>query len=79
MIILYFVIGFVLDVLGTLDVQCVIDKKPIRSAVLAFIITLIYIFVLSQIILSPDMIENALSYALGGAVGSYFTVKRRRS
>lgn len=74
----YFLVGVLLDVLGTIDTQCIIDKKPFKSAIISFMITMVWVFILSSIIVSSDKVIATISYALGGAVGSYFTVKRNR-
>lgn len=78
-LIVYFLVGALLDILGTLDTQFVISKSPIKSAITSFVITIVWVFILSSIIVSPDKVVATICYALGGAVGSYFTVKRRRS
>jgi hypothetical protein len=77
-VILYFSVGFIFDVLATLDTQCVIDVKPLRSGFLSFTITLLSVLVISSITLSGEITLLALSYALGSASGSYLTIKRKR-
>ena len=77
--IVYFLVGALLDILGTIDTQCIIDKKPLKSAIISFVITMVWVFILSSIIVSPDKVIATICYALGGSVGAYFTVKRRRS
>lgn len=78
-LLLYFVVGALLDILATLDTQYVIDRKPLKSAIMSFTLTVIWVFILSSIILSPDKFWATISYALGGAIGSYFIVRRKRS
>jgi len=75
---LYFVIGLLQDVLGTLDTQAIIDIHPWKSAFISFIMTVLGVYVFAGIVLSDDMIGLTAAYALGGAVGSYYAVKRKR-
>lgn len=78
-LIIYFIIGAILDILATLDTQAVIDIKPIKSSAISFTITILWVFALSSIVLSSEKAFATLAYALGGAIGSYFTVQRKRS
>ena len=74
-----FIVGFVLDVFGTLDTQAVFKKQALRSFFYSLILTLIAYTIFADILLYSDnvwdMRFNVLIYALGGATGGYFTIK----
>ena len=76
-LLLYFVAGFLLDMLATLDIQAVQKNQAYRSASVSFIGTVLSYWIFYSIIISPDFIEGLISYALGGAVGTILTMKRK--
>ncbi len=78
-LLIYFFVGFLIDVLGTLDTQAVIRQKPFISAVYSFVITLASVFVISRIVLSEEFLDLVLAYALGSAIGSALTIIYRKN
>ncbi len=78
-LLIYFFVGFLVDILGTLDTQCVIRQKPFMSAIYSFLITISSVFIISRIVLSEEFIDLVLSYALGSAIGSALTIIYRKN
>ena len=72
---LYFVIGALLDILGTIDVKAVQNGKAGRSAIVSFLNTMISYILFYYIIQSPEYLMEIFFFALGGSVGAYFIIK----
>lgn len=81
-ILVLFLIGFFLDMLATLDMIAVYQKEAMRSGVISFIITIFSLGVAVNICITKSnqlrkWIE-IISYALGGAIGAYLTIRFNR-
>lgn len=74
-LVLYFMIGAVIDILATIDVKAVQHGKAGRSAVVTFINTVISYTVFYHIITSPEYMTEIIAFALGGAIGAYFIIR----
>ena len=75
-ILIYFCVGFLIDMLSTLDVQAVQNNQAYRSASISFIATVLNYLIFYNIIIGPDFLMGLLSYALGGSVGTVLTIRR---
>lgn len=74
---IYFGIGAVLDILGTIDVKAVQNGKALRSATMSWINTIISYISFYYIIQSPEYLLEIVSFATGGAVGAYWIIKTK--
>ena len=70
----YLLVGFAYDILITMYYQMIIEQKAIMAGIISFIITVVQVFIIYWLILSPDMISNSVAYAVGCAVGTALTV-----
>lgn len=75
-ILYYFLIGAILDILGTLDVQAVQKRKPLMSGIVSFIGSVISIligtFIAVDFVQTGNtwlMVAQICSYSLGGSIG----------
>ena len=73
----YFLIGGLLDILATMDVIAVQQRKAFRSAFVSFITTVISYVVFYYIMNSPQFLAEILIYSLGGSVGAYYIIKSK--
>lgn len=73
-IIVLFLVGFVLDVLATLDMQAVNKNKPLKSGIYTFVLTVLNYGALANIIVNQNIWIEILVYGLGGAIGAYLTI-----
>lgn len=73
----YFIIGFILNVLSTLDVRAVLLDRAFMSANVDLIGGILWYFIIVDIVLSPDRIWLILAYLAGGYVGTIFTFKSK--
>jgi hypothetical protein len=73
LLILYFVIGFIEDMLATIDIKAVQRNKAYTSAVITFTLTVTGLGVFYNIITTEDW-AGIVSYAMGGAMGVIFTM-----
>ena len=78
MLLIYFIIGFVYDILVTMYYQMIIGQKAIGTGILSFLVTVFQVLVIYSLILSPEMLGNAIAYALGCGCGAAFTVYYKR-
>lgn len=74
----YFLAGFILDILATLDIRYVQQDKALRSANVSFIGGAIYYFYLFDIILSPDRKMLVFAYLFGGWIGTIVVMRYKR-
>ena len=74
-LVLYFMIGAVIDVLATIDIKAVQHGKAGRSAIVTFINTVISYTVFYYIVTSPEYMTEIIAFALGGAIGAYFIIR----
>jgi len=72
----YFVVGFIQDMLATIDVQAVYKNKPYLSASMGTINTILGYTVFYSIIISPDFMLGLICYAMGGFFGTVFAMKK---
>lgn len=75
--IVYFIIGAIQDILGTIDVKAVQNNQALRSAIVSWINTILSWVAFYYIIQSPEFMIEILAYATGGAVGAYYIIKHR--
>jgi uncharacterized protein YebE (UPF0316 family) len=52
----------------------IIEQKAVMAGITSFIITVVQVFIIYWLILSPDMISNSVAYAIGCAIGTALTV-----
>jgi uncharacterized protein YebE (UPF0316 family) len=74
----YFIVGFLQDMLATIDVKAVYLNKPYLSASMGWINTILGYTVFYSIIIGPDFIAGLLCYATGGFIGTVFAMKKMR-
>lgn len=74
---IYFIIGALLDVLGTIDIKAVQNGKAMRSASVSFANTMISYIMFYYIIQSPQYLLEIISFSLGGSVGAYYVIKNK--
>jgi len=74
-ILLYFIIGFVFDIIITLYYLAINDRRSVMAGFWSFVITIVPILVLYEFILSKDFTAQLLAYALGCSIGTYLTVR----
>lgn len=78
LLILYFFVGLVYDVIITLYYLAITDRKPALAGFWSFIITMVGTFVLYEIIPSRDFLGQLIAYSLGCAVGTFLTIKHNK-
>lgn len=74
---IYFIIGALLDILGTIDIKAVQNGKALRSASVSFANTMISYIMFYYIIQSPQYLLEIIAFSLGGSVGAYFIIKKK--
>lgn len=74
---LYFVIGALLDILGTIDIKAVQNGQALKSASVSFLNTMISYVMFYYIIQSPQYLLEITAFALGGSIGAYFIIKKK--
>jgi len=74
-VLLYFIVGVVGDILITLYYLAITDRRAAMAAFWSFIITMVQVFVLYKLVLSEEFILGLSAYAVGAAVGTYYTIK----
>lgn len=81
----YFIVGFLQDMLATVDVAAVFKKRAHLSATMGTINTILGYVVWGSILinldpskglLDPEFIIGILSYACGGYVGTIYAMRR---
>lgn len=81
----YFIVGFLQDMLATVDVAAVFKKRAHLSAMMGTINTVLGYAVWGSILinldptrglLDPDFIIGVLCYALGGYIGTIFAMQK---
>lgn len=84
-ILYYFLIGAILDILGTLDTMAVLKHKPVMSGIVSFIGTLIGTLIIVDFAQNEDLLMTILyvsAYGIGGSVGGssmiYLDIKNRK-
>jgi len=80
-LILYFLIGAFLDILGVIDFKATQHNKAFKAATVGFIGEilgyLVVFYIISFNLSNPvQAIIEIFSYCLGGAVGAYITIKK---
>ncbi len=75
--VVYFIAGFILDVLITRLTQAVVDGARTQAALISFAITMLGSLLFIHLVLAPDYFWNVLAYAIGGAAGTWLMVKRK--
>lgn len=78
-LIIYFIIGAILDILSIVDFKAVQHFNALRSALVSFIASLLSWACFYYIITSPEVLSGIIAYSLGGAVGTYALLKSKRS
>jgi hypothetical protein len=73
---IYFVSGALLDILATIDIKAVQNRKAFRSSFVTFLNTIISYILFYYIIQSPEYLLEIISFASGGAVGAYVIIKK---
>ena len=71
---LYFVVGFIFDLLITLDTQFIISKRVGGTFVSSVLITLISVLVVVNLVLSSDVLLPTICYAVGSGCGASLMV-----
>ena len=76
--VIFFVVGFLQDLLITFYYQSIAKDKAGRSALLSSIVTLVNILVLYELIsgVETQVFSVILAYALGNGLGTYVVVQR---
>lgn len=74
----YYCLGALLDVLATIDVIAVQKRKAAKSATVSFISTVVSYVAFYWIMNSPEYLTEIMFYALGGSIGAYFIIKRTK-
>lgn len=81
----YFIVGFLQDMLATVDVAAVFKKRAHLSATMGTINTILGYAVWGSILinldptqglLDPNFVLGVLSYALGGYIGTIFAMQK---
>ncbi len=84
----YFIVGFLQDMLATVDVAAVFKRRAHLSATMGTINTILGYAVWGSILinldptrglLDPNFVLGVLSYALGGYVGTIFAMQKVES
>lgn len=75
-LILYFIIGALLDILATIDVRAIQKGQAAKSSIVSFINTMISYLVFYYILRSPEYLFETFAFALGGSVGAYYIIKK---
>lgn len=75
----YFLLGALLDVLATIDVIAVQKRDAAKSALVSFILTVVSYVAFYYIMNSPEYLMEILFYSLGGSTGAYIIIKRTKS
>lgn len=73
----YFVVGALLDILGTIDIKAVQNGKALRSASVSFLNTMLSYIMFYYIIQSPQYLLEITAFSLGGSVGAYYIIKNK--
>lgn len=74
----YFAVGFLQDMLATIDVKAVYLNKPYLSASMGWINTILGYTVFYSIIIGPDFIAGLLFYATGGFLGTIVAMRKTK-
>jgi len=82
-LILYFIAGALLDVLGIIDFKATQHNQAFKAAGVGFASEVIGFIIFYMIITTPGNADNPekaileiLAYCLGGAVGAYYMIKK---
>ncbi len=75
---LFFAVGFFQDFFITYYYQAIAKHRAAASAGLSFLVTIVNLLVLYRILtgIENQVLSIILAYALGGAAGTFFVVKR---
>lgn len=75
-VLLYFFIGALLDILSVIDLKAVQFKQAFRSAVVTFVSTMVSTYTYIYVAREPNSHAEVFAYALGGAVGTYYLLTK---
>lgn len=75
-LVIYFLVGGLLDILSIIDLKAVQHNQAFKSASVTTISTIISYLIFYIIIQSPQAINEIIAYALGGGVGAYIIIKK---
>lgn len=78
-ILLYFLGGFILDILLVYYYYAITEKKVIASFLITFIIAVFQTFVLYFIIIDVEHVLNTLVYSFGCATGTSLIVYLKKN
>lgn len=73
----YFIVGALLDILGTIDIKAVQNGKALRSASVSFLNTMVSYTMFYYIIQSPQYLLEIIAFSLGGSIGAYYIIKNK--
>lgn len=76
MLLLYFIVGLVLDVFSIIDLKAVQFKQAFKSAVVSFTSTMVSTYCYYYLIREPDAFLEILMFSLGGSVGTYYLLTK---
>ena len=74
---IYFIIGAMLDILGTIDVKAVQNGQALKSSFVSFINTMLSYISFYYIITSPEYLTEITFFAFGGSIGAYYVIKKK--
>lgn len=75
-LVVYFIVGLLLDVFSVIDLKAVQFKQAFRSAAISFISTMLSTYCYYYLIREPNAIMEIVSYALGGSIGTYYLLTK---
>ena len=77
-LLLYVIVGIVLDIIITRYTQAIMQKEAINSGLLSFIITIVNVFIYKYIILSTEFMQGAIAFAIGCGIGTILMVNKNK-
>lgn len=76
MLLLYFIVGLVLDVFSIIDLKAVQFKQAFRSALVSFTSTMVSTYCYYYLIREPDAFLEIVAFSLGGSIGTYYLLTK---
>lgn len=75
MLLIYFFVGIVFDILITIYTQAIIDERWFKAGLFSMIVTLFQISVIGWLVFHPDnFVDNTVAYAIGCGIGTALMV-----
>ena len=73
-ILLYFIVGVVFDIIITIYYLQINKKSILGAGIMSAVVTVASVFIMYNILLSPEMLEKTIAYSLGAGIGTSATI-----